>query len=59
MICLGAVIVGLCGLCTLNVARNGGAYGLEYIFGGLPILGGGAMIAKGILDLLGRSGASE
>lgn len=52
MIAVGAIIVGLCGACTLNVARSGGGYGMEYIVGGVPILLGGLLMVRGCLDLL-------
>jgi hypothetical protein len=36
MMAVGAIVVGLCGLCTYRVSTGGGGYGLEYIVGGIP-----------------------
>ena len=47
MMAVGAIVVGLCGLCTYRVSTGGGGYGLEYIVGGIPILAGAFVIVKG------------
>ena len=48
---VGATVVGLCGLCTYRVSISGGVYGLEYLVGGVPILAGTFIFAKGCLAL--------
>jgi len=58
-IALGSIIVGLCGLCTYNVSVNGGGYGLQYIVGGVPILAGLFLVARGLLDIFRPPPPSE
>jgi hypothetical protein len=51
MVAVGAMVVGLCSLCTYKVSTSGGGYGLEYVVGGIPILAGAFIFAKGCLTL--------
>jgi hypothetical protein len=53
-IVVGALITGLCGLCTLSVVTSHDEYGfsmLGWFFGGIPTLVGVFILARGLQKL--------
>jgi hypothetical protein len=51
MVAAGAIVAGLCGLCTYKVAAAGGGNELVYFVGGIPILAGAFAFVTGCLGL--------
>lgn len=57
LMAVGAMVAGLCGLCTWNAMRSQEELsGLAPVFGGAPTFGGAALFVMGLVRVLGHRG---